>query len=107
MLEQAPAAGLPPAHVGLDAGPVVSKTATTSGERSMWRRGSRTRGPNEILVSEEVAALSGGSGDVGFEEVGGRYSNLDNVREQLFHLVDANQGPRLRNDPGRLTESPS
>jgi hypothetical protein len=46
MLEQAPAMGLPSAHIGIHAGPVIFQDGTCTGGRSTYRRDShRSRRP--------------------------------------------------------------
>jgi class 3 adenylate cyclase len=48
-------AGLPPAHVGVNAGPMIYEEATTSAERSTSRRASRRkRGPDQVFVGEDA-----------------------------------------------------
>ena len=62
MVEEAPAAALPPAHVGLDAGPVVQQDGDYYGRTvNVAARIAGRAGPNEVLVSEEVAQISGAS----------------------------------------------
>jgi adenylate cyclase len=74
MVEEAPAAGLPPAHVGLDAGPVVQQDGDHYGRTvNVAARIAGRAGPNEVLVSEEVAQISGASGasdGVRFDDLG-------------------------------------
>jgi adenylate cyclase len=66
MVEEAPAAALPPAHVGLDAGPVVQQDGDYYGRTvNVAARIAGRAGPNEVLVSEEVAQISGASGASG------------------------------------------
>jgi len=71
MVEEAPAEGLPPAHVGLHAGPVVQQDGDYYGRTvNVAARIAGRAGPDEVLVSEEVAQLSGGSVGVRFEDLG-------------------------------------
>jgi len=71
MVEEAPAEGLPPAHVGLHAGPVVQQDGDYYGRTvNVAARIAGRAGPHEVLVSEEVAQLSGGSSGVRFEDLG-------------------------------------
>ena len=71
MVEGAPAEGLPPAHVGLHAGPVVQQDGDYYGRTvNVAARIAGRAGPDEVLVSEEVAQLSGGSSGVRFEDLG-------------------------------------
>lgn len=71
MVEEAPAEGLPPAHVGLHAGPVVQQDGDYYGRTvNVAARIAGRAGPDEVLVSEEVAQLSGGSSGVRFEDLG-------------------------------------
>jgi len=71
MVEEAPAEGLPPAHVGLHAGPVVQQDGDYYGRTvNVAARIAGRAGPDEVLVSEEVAQLSSGSSGVRFEDLG-------------------------------------
>lgn len=90
MVEEAPAAGLPPAHVGLDAGPVVQQDGDYYGRTvNVAARIAGRAGPDEVLVSEEAAELSGGSGGVRFEDVGA--AQLKNVSRPI-RLFRASRG---------------
>jgi adenylate cyclase len=71
MVEEAPAADLPPAHVGLDAGPVVQQDGDYYGRTvNVAARIAGRAGPNEVLVSEQVAELSSDSGRIRFDDLG-------------------------------------
>jgi adenylate cyclase len=71
MVEEAPAADLPPAHVGLDAGPVVQQDGDYYGRTvNVAARIAGRAGPDEVLVSEEIAELSGDSGRIRFDDLG-------------------------------------
>ena len=71
MVEGAPTEGLPPAHVGLHAGPVVQQDGDYYGRTvNVAARIAGRAGPDEVLVSEEVAQLSSGSSGVRFEDLG-------------------------------------
>jgi adenylate cyclase len=71
MVEEAPAADLPPAHVGLDAGPLVQQDGDYYGRTvNVAARIAGRAGPDEVLVSEEVAGLSGDSGSTRFDDLG-------------------------------------
>jgi adenylate cyclase len=64
------AAGLPPAHVGLHAGPVVFQEGDYYGQTvNVASRIAEYARPGEVLVSQEVVDASGGT-DVGFREIG-------------------------------------
>ena len=70
MIERAPEAGLPPAHVGLAAGPVVQQDGDYYGKTvNLAARISARAGPSEVLVTGEVVEASPKDG-VRFAEVG-------------------------------------
>ena len=70
MVELAPQAELPPAHVGLHAGPVVQQDGDYFGRTvNVAARIAGRAGPNEVLVSEDVRQASG-AGGVRFHDVG-------------------------------------
>ncbi|MGH2530287.1 MAG: adenylate/guanylate cyclase domain-containing protein [Actinomycetota bacterium] len=70
MVELAPAAALPPAHVGLHAGPVVQQDGDYFGRTvNVAARIAGRAGPNEVLVSEDVRQASG-AGGIRFHDVG-------------------------------------
>jgi adenylate cyclase len=63
-------AGLPPAHVGIDAGPVVQQEGDYFGRTvNLASRIAERAGAGEVLVSDDVAAVAGGDG-VRFVPVG-------------------------------------
>ena len=63
-------AGLPPAHVGLHAGPVVFQEGDYYGQTvNLASRIAEYARPGEVLVSQEVVDAAGGS-DVAFREIG-------------------------------------
>jgi adenylate cyclase len=70
MVEQAPASGLPQAHVGVNAGPVVFRDGDYFGRTvNVAARIAGRAGPSEVLVSQgamELAAVEG----LRFEEIG-------------------------------------
>jgi class 3 adenylate cyclase len=70
MVEGVAAAGLPPAHVGLHAGPVLFQEGDLYGQtvNVASRIGDYAR-PGEVLVSQEVVDAAG-AGDVRFREIG-------------------------------------
>ena len=70
LVDRIPAAGLPPARVGLHSGPVVFQDGDYFGRtvNVAARIGDYAR-PGEVLVSEDVAAADG-SGAVHYEQVG-------------------------------------
>ena len=74
MVEGVAAAGLPPAHVGLHAGPVLFQEGDYYGQtvNVASRIGEYAR-PGEVLVSQEVVDAAGdaaGAGEVTFREIG-------------------------------------
>ena len=57
MVERAPQAGLPPAHVGLHAGPVVFQDGDYFGRTvNLAARIAGHAGPGQVLVSDQVVA---------------------------------------------------
>ena len=63
-------AGLPPAHVGLHAGPVIFQEGDYYGQTvNLASRIADYARPGEVLVSQEVVDAAGGS-EVGFREIG-------------------------------------
>ncbi len=69
MVERMPSAGLPPAHVGLAAGPVVRQDGDYYGRTvNLAARISARAAPSEVLVTTEVARAA--SDGVRFDEVG-------------------------------------
>lgn len=70
MVEQTPRAGLPSAHVGIHAGPVIFRDGDYYGRTvNIAARISGAAGPSQILVSDDVVSACG-SGDVRFDEIG-------------------------------------
>ena len=70
MVERTPQAGLPPAHVGLHAGPVVFQDGDYFGRTvNLAARIAGHAGPGQVLVSDEVVAECAG-GAVAFEPIG-------------------------------------
>jgi adenylate cyclase len=70
MVEQLPAAGLPPAHVGVAAGPVVAQGGDYFGRTvNLAARIAARAGAGQVLVSEGVAELASPTG-VSFVELG-------------------------------------
>jgi adenylate cyclase len=70
LVEQAPATGLPPAHVGVNAGPVIFRDGDYFGRTvNIAARIAAYAGPGQVLVSEDVLAASTPEG-VSFEEIG-------------------------------------
>lgn len=70
MVDAAAAAGLPPARVGVHAGPVLFQEGDYFGRTvNLASRIADYAGPGEVVVSEDVVRLSGG-GDVSFSEIG-------------------------------------
>src|SRR5207302_9252588 len=69
MVERVPGEGLPPAHVGIAAGPVIARDGDYFGRTvNTAARIASHAGPGQVLVTEEVAAHE--LGHVRFEEVG-------------------------------------
>jgi adenylate cyclase len=70
MVERTPQAGLPPAHVGLHAGPVVFQDGDYFGRTvNLAARIAAQAGPGQVLVSDQVVAECG-DGPVAFEPIG-------------------------------------
>ncbi len=70
MVEQAPAAGLPQAHVGVNAGPVVFRDGDYFGRTvNVASRIASRAGPSEVLVSQDVVEAASADG-ISFREVG-------------------------------------
>ena len=70
LVERTPAAGLPPAHVGVHAGPVIFRDGDYFGRTvNVASRISGKAGPGEVLVSADVVLVSSPD-SVRFEEIG-------------------------------------
>jgi len=70
MMAGVAAAGLPPAHVGLHAGPVIFQEGDYYGQTvNIASRIAEYARPGEVLVSQEVVDAASGS-DVTFREIG-------------------------------------
>ncbi len=70
MVEGVADAGLPPAHVGLHAGPVIFQEGDYYGQTvNVASRIAGQAGPGEVIVSQEVVDAAAGSG-LQFREVG-------------------------------------
>lgn len=70
MVERTPASGLPSAHVGVNAGPVIRQDGDYFGRTvNVAARIASKAGSDEVLVSEEVARVAYGNG-VRFEPLG-------------------------------------
>ena len=70
MVEQAPVSGLPQAHVGVNAGPVVFRDGDYFGRTvNVAARIAGRAGPGEVLVSQDVVELGEVEG-LRFEQVG-------------------------------------
>ena len=74
LVDGARAAGLPPAHVGIHAGPVVYRDGDYFGRTvNLAARIADKAGPGEVFVSEETSRVTRAAGEAlgfGFEEVG-------------------------------------
>jgi len=82
MVEGTGVAGLPPAHVGLHAGPVVRQDGDYFGRTvNVAARIAGQAGAGEVLVSDELARLAAGADGVRFEDVGP--ARLKNVAEPV------------------------
>ncbi len=70
LVERTPASGLPPAHVGVNAGPVVFRDGDYFGRTvNIAARIAARAGPGEVVVSDEVARVCRPDG-VRFDELG-------------------------------------
>jgi adenylate cyclase len=70
MVERTPTVGLPPAHVGVAAGPVIMQDGDYFGRTvNLAARLSGRAGPSEVLVTTEVVEATT-DGGVRFEEIG-------------------------------------
>jgi adenylate cyclase len=70
MVERIPAEGLPPAHVGIAAGPIIARDGDYFGRTvNLASRIASYAGPGQVLVTEEVKGEHH-PGHVDFEEVG-------------------------------------
>jgi adenylate cyclase len=69
MVERVPGGGLPPAHVGIAAGPIIARDGDYFGRTvNMAARIAAYAGPGQVLVTDEVVAE--GPAHVSFEEMG-------------------------------------
>ena len=90
MVEGLEAAGLPPAHVGLHAGPVLFQQGDYFGQTvNLSARIAEYARPGEVLVSRELAEASSDAG-VAFRDVGP--VELKGVAGAV-HLLRAVRGP--------------
>jgi adenylate cyclase len=77
MVQEAPAAGLPPAHVGIHAGPIVVQDGDYFGRTvNLAARIAGQAGADQVLVTDEVVAAA--------EPVGARFEALGPVRLKGF-----------------------
>jgi adenylate cyclase len=68
MVEQAPALGLPPAHIGIHAGPAIFQDGDVYGRTvNIASRLASIAHAGEVVVSEDVAQRAGG---FSYEEIG-------------------------------------
>jgi adenylate cyclase len=78
MVARVPAEGLPSAHVGVNAGPVVFRDGDYFGRTvNIASRIAGVAGPDEVVVSDAVVALSGG--EAGFSLPDGRPVRFEEV----------------------------
>jgi class 3 adenylate cyclase len=70
LVDRTPDSGLPPAHVGINAGPVIFRDGDYFGRTvNVAARIAARAGPGEVLVSEDVVAVASGDG-LRYERVG-------------------------------------
>ena len=70
MVELAPSTGLPPAHIGLHAGPVVARDSDYFGRTvNVAARVAAYAGPDQVLVTDDVVTVATPEG-VRFESIG-------------------------------------
>jgi adenylate cyclase len=70
LVDRTPSAGLPPAHVGVNAGPVIFRDGDYFGRTvNVAARIAGQAGPGEVLVSDDVVGLASGDG-LRFDRVG-------------------------------------
>ena len=70
MVEEAPAAGLPPARVGLHAGPVIARDSDYFGRTvNVAARVAEHAGPHQVVLTEDLRAMVD-CGGVMFEPLG-------------------------------------
>jgi adenylate cyclase len=78
MVEETGSAGLPPAHVGLHAGPVVQQDGDFFGRTvNLASRVAGRAGEDEVLVTGDVLEVAGQLDGVRFEDAGS--AELKNV----------------------------
>lgn len=88
MVETIPAAGLPSAHVGIDAGPVIQQDGDYFGRTvNVAARIAGRAGADQVLVSENVVAA--------VDEAGVRFAQMGLVElKGLPHPVELHQATR-------------
>ena len=70
LVDRTPAARLPPAHVGVNAGPVIFRDGDYFGRTvNVAARIAAQAGPGEVVVSDDVVGLASGDG-LRFEQIG-------------------------------------
>jgi adenylate cyclase len=70
LVERTPSAGLPPAHVGVNAGPVIFRDGDYFGRTvNVAARIAAQAGPGEVLVSDDVVSVASEDG-LRFERIG-------------------------------------
>ncbi len=70
LVDRTPAAGLPPAHIGVNAGPVIFRDGDYFGRTvNVAARIAAQAGPGEGVVSDDVVELASGDG-LRFEQIG-------------------------------------
>ena len=70
VVERAPAAGLPPAHIGIHTGPVIAQDGDVYGMTvNLAARISSYAGAGQVVVSDETATRAAGPG-LRFEPLG-------------------------------------
>ena len=88
-------AGLPPAHVGLHAGPVIFQEGDYYGQTvNIASRIAEYARPGEVLVSQEVVDASGGT-ELTFREIGPVELKGVSVAMRLHVASEAGPGPAV------------
>ena len=71
LIAEAPARGLPPVHIGIHAGPLISRDGDVYGHTvNVASRVASVAGPGEVVVTSDVVAAVPDPAPVGFEPIG-------------------------------------
>jgi class 3 adenylate cyclase len=98
LVEATAPAGLPPAHVGMHAGPVVTRDGDYYGRTVNWAsRISGRAGPGEVLVTEHVVEHAVAA-DVRFDPVGP--TDLKGIAEPVELFRASRPEPQVGGAPG-------